>query len=698
MATLKELRNERIIKLKTLRDMGIDPYPPHAKKDVPNAQIISQFDKYSDREVSLTGRIMAVRSHSQLVFIDLHDFSGKIQLYIKEDQLIPTDIKNQNLGFNHLGLLDIGDFVQARGVVTKTNTGEISLLTREIKLLTKSVRPLPDKHEGLKDPDTIFRRRYLDLAVNTDHRELFIRKARFWEACREYLKKKGFLELETPVLEHVTGGADAKPFVTHHDALGEDFFLRISTELYLKRLIGGGFEKIYTFGPNFRNEGLSDEHLQEYYQLEWYWAYANYKDNMKLVRDLFRYVAKKVYGKTQFTKGQYTFDLASEWQTIHYSKIIKEKFGVDAFKTPDKDILDILREKHVDLPGNINRARLLDNLWKLIRQEIAGPAFLINQPKIISPLAKSVPGKEQLTERFQVIIAGSELGNGYSELNDPFDQLARFREQQKARDEGDDEAQMMDIDFVEMLEYGMPPTSGYGQSERVFWFLEDVTAREGTLFPQMRKKTDEVTKEIYNLEDIPHTEIKPAADTPTSYDFTVEGAQKLLAEQVKEEYQVLHAKMVAQGLKAYAKKFNEDEDLWFITGLLHDLDYYHFPNEHPSEELKWFKKWGFPEEMVRAVLAHAHKRTGEEPSSRLGCALIATDELAGFLYAYSLMRPEGFSGMEAKSVLKKFKDKAFAKKVDRDEISYGVEKFGLDFAEHIDFLIQVFRDMEELKK
>ena len=701
MATLRELRNERINKLSSLKELGINPYPPHSKKDVENAKVMENFEKFEGKEIYLTGRIHSIRSHSQLVFMDIHDFSGKLQLYIKEDQLAPTDTKNQNLGFSHLNLLDIGDFVQAKGLVTKTNTGEVSLLVNEIKLLTKAIRPLPDKHEGLKDQDTIFRRRYLDLAVNRERRGLFLRKAKFWDACRDYLNKKGFTQVETPILEHVTGGADAKPFVTHHEALDEDFYLRISSELYLKRLIGGGFEKIYTFGPNFRNEGLSDEHLQEFYQIEWYWAYADYKNNMKLVRDLFRYVAKKVYGKTQFTKGDYTFDLEDKWEQIQYTKVIKEKFGVDIFKTPDEDILQILKDNHVELPGVINRNRLIDNLWKLIRKDIAGPAFLINQPKFISPLAKSVPGKEHLTERFQVILAGSELGNGYSELNDPFDQLERFKQQQQARDEGDEEAQMMDIDYVEMLEYGMPPTSGYGQSERVFWFLENVTAREGTLFPQMRSKVDEVTKEIY--QDAMHKdngrESNKDADagTPEKVAFTVEGANQFLEKMVKDDYQKLHAKMVAQALKSYAEKFGEEQDLWYITGLLHDVDYYLHPEEHPKVELQWFRQWNFPESMIHAVAAHAHKRTGEEPKSQLGSALIATDELAGFLYAYSLMRPDGFSGMGAKSVKKKFKDKAFARKIDREEITYGVKKFGEDFTKHIEFLIEVFRNMEELK-
>ena len=314
-----------------------------------------------------------------------------------------------------------------------------------------------------------------------------MRKARFWEANRKFMKDHGFIEVETPVLETTVGGADARPFVTHMNALDQDFFLRISTELFEKRLLAAGFEKIYTLGPNFRNEGMDDEHLPEFYQLEWYWAYADYRDGMKFVKEMYRYIAKEVYGRTKFTSRGMTYDLADEWEEIDYAKVIREKFGVDIFTSTDGAMTKVVKARGLKLPGDINRARLIDNLWKLVRKEIAGPAFLINEPKFMSPLAKSKPENPELTERFHVIIAGSELGNGYSELNNPVDQRERFEAQQKAREEGDEEAQMMDPDFVEMLEYGMPPTCGWGHSERLFWFLEDVSAREGTLFPPLRK-------------------------------------------------------------------------------------------------------------------------------------------------------------------------------------------------------------------
>lgn len=491
MSRLEEIRNQRLNKLKQLRKLGIDPYPASSQKDFPNEEVTKHFKQYEGKTVSLTGRIMALRSHGKIAFADIADESGKIQLLLRSSQL----------DFPDLSLLDTGDFIEAKGKVVKTKTGAISLDVNHLKLLTKSLRPLPDTWEGIKDPEIVFRRRYLDFVINPEHRKMFERKSKFWATARKFMADHDFLEVETPVLEHVTGGADARPFKTHHHALDEDFYLRISTELYLKRLIGGGFEKVYTLGPNFRNEGIDDEHLQEYYQLEWYWAYADYRDNMQLTADLFKTLAKKVYGTTKFTRGKHTFDLAGDWEEISYPDVIKEKLGVDIFKDDNNKMAKVLMEQGVRLDGGINKARLVDNLWKIIRQDVSGPAFLVNTPKFISPLAKSFPDNPNITERYQIILAGSELCNGYSELNDPIDQLERFKQQQMARDAGDEEAQMMDIDFVEMLEYGMPPTSGLGVSERLFWFLEDVTAREGTIFPQMKRKISALTRSIYGLKE-----------------------------------------------------------------------------------------------------------------------------------------------------------------------------------------------------
>lgn len=491
-------RARRLEKLKKLQEAGIDPYPASATKDYPNLEILENHDQFAGKKVSLTGRIISWREHGKLIFADILDQSGKIQLFIRQEQYRGMG----GLSWEQLALLDVGDFVEATGEVGKTTRGEISLFVDTIRLLTKSIRPLPT---SISEKEEQFRRRYLDLVLHPQRRELFMRKAKFWEANRAFMKQKGFVEVETPVLEHVTGGADARPFTTHHRDLDESFYLRISTELFQKRLIGGGFEKIYTLAPNFRNEGISEEHLQEYYQLEWYWAYADYRQAMELVKEMFRYIAQEVYGKTVFTTREHTYDLAHEWQEIDYAYAIQERFGIDIFKTSDNEMKQLLDKEGVYLSGIITRNRLVDNLWKLIRKTVSGPAFLINEPAFMSPLAKSKPDNPGLTQRFHVILGGSELANGYSELNNPLDQLERFIDQQKARELGDEEAQMLDVDYVEMLEYGMPPTAGYGHSERLFWFFENVTAREGTLFPLMKHELHPLTRKVYGEDIVKYT-------------------------------------------------------------------------------------------------------------------------------------------------------------------------------------------------
>jgi lysyl-tRNA synthetase class 2 len=349
----------------------------------------------------------------------------------------------------------------------------------------------------LTNKEERLRRRYIDMNVNQDVRERFIRRSKFWQATRSYLNKNNFIEVNIPVLEHTTGGADANPFVTHMDALDQDFYLRISHELPLKRLIGAGFEKVYDLGPRFRNENYSDEHLPEHVAMEWYWAYANWQDGMQFMEGMYKYVLEETFGTLKFKLGTFDVDMSGEWEVWDYETVIKDRYGIDVHESSLDDVKKALVDSKLEVEQTENRARGIDKLWKNIRKNVAGPVWLINTPKFISPLAKSDPGNENVVQRFQPIIAGSELGNGFSELNDPIDQLGRFMEQQAMREAGDDEAMMLDIDFVEMLEYGMPPACGWGYSERVFWIFEGVTAREGVPFPQLRVEYDATTRELY---------------------------------------------------------------------------------------------------------------------------------------------------------------------------------------------------------
>ena len=395
-----------------------------------------------------------------------------------------------------LSLLDSGDYLQATGIVIKTKTGEISVGVRELRLLTKSLRPIPEK---LENKEERFRRRYLDMNVNQEVRQRFIRRSKFWQATRNFLNNNGFIEINTPVLEYTTGGADANPFVTYMDALDkQQFYLRISQELPLKRLIGAGFEKVYDLGPRFRNESYSDEHLPEHIAMEWYAAYWDWQKGRSFMEDMYKYVLKETFGTLKFNIKGFDIDMGREWEVWDYAEVIAKHYDIDVYNTTIEEVAKKLKENNLEVKKTDSIPRGIDKLWKNIRKDVAGPVWLVNTPKFISPLAKSNVDNPLAVERFQPVIAGTELGNGYSELNDPIDQLNRFTEQQAMRDAGDDEAMMLDIDFVEMLEYGMPPTCGWGYSERVFWTFEGVTAREGVPFPHLKHEIDESTKAIYS--------------------------------------------------------------------------------------------------------------------------------------------------------------------------------------------------------
>lgn len=500
MATLKELRDERLRKLQQLRDLGVNPYPAQSTRTHYLQQIRDEFDRLEGSEVAVVGRIQNIRKFGKIAFVVIKDASGELQLFLGGDHLAALDAPAGVVGLAELPLLDAGDFVQATGTVVKTKTGEISVDVRELKLLTKSLRPMPTKQDGFTNKEERFRRRYVDMNVNDDVRQRFIRRSKFWQATRRFLDEHEFNEVNIPVLEHTTGGADANPFVTHMDALDQDFYLRISHELPLKRLLGAGFEKVYDLGPRFRNENYSDEHLPEHVAMEWYWAYADWQQGMQFQEDMFKFVLQQTFGTLQFTLGdkqQFQVDLSQPWERWDYAETIKKHYGIDPYNCTLEEVQAALKQHNLEVEKADNKSRGIDKLWKNIRKDVAGPVWLINTPTFISPLAKTHPDAPEMTQRAQVVIAGSELCNLFSELNDPIDQLNRFTEQQTMRDAGDDEAMMLDIDFVEMLEYGMPPACGLGFSERVFWIFEGVTAREGVPFPQLRSEVDEVTKSIY---------------------------------------------------------------------------------------------------------------------------------------------------------------------------------------------------------
>jgi lysyl-tRNA synthetase class 2 len=482
---LETLRSTRIQKLRKLVKLGINPYPSKISLSGKNIKV-AEARRSAEKEVLSAGRIWSVRKHGAVTFMDLKDDTGKIQLLFQRKSLGDK--------FKILGLLDVGDFLAAKGKVVKTQAGEITIDISEFQLLAKSIRPLPSTWFGLKDEEERFRQRYLDLLFDDNLRDLFRKKAIFWQSMREFLIDKGFLEVETPVLENTPGGADANPFITHHNVLDIDLYLRISMgELWQKRLMVGGFGKTFEIGRQFRNEGVDREHLQDYTQMEFYWGYANFEDSMKLVEEMYKYVAKKTFGTLKFKIGAFDIDLGTDWKKINYRQTLIEQTGMDILKVTIRELKNELKKRRVEYVKTNEKGRLIDALWKSIRSKIAGPAFLVGHPVEVSPLAKRMEKDSEFVERYQVIIGGSEVGNGYSELNDPIDQARRFRQQEKMRGRGDLEAQMEDNDFVKALEYGMPPTSGFGVSERLFSVLAGKSIRETVLFPLLRP---EVRKKV----------------------------------------------------------------------------------------------------------------------------------------------------------------------------------------------------------
>lgn len=501
MATLKELRDERLRKRTELEKLGVNPYPAEANRTHDIQQVVSEFDSLENQTVTVAGRIKSIRKFGKIAFVVVRDWTGEVQLFWKAGDAVDPNRANSELGIGDISLLDSGDFIEATGPVIKTQTGEISVDISRLRLLTKSLRPMPTDQDGFSDKEQRLRRRYVDMNVNKQVYERFVRRSLFWQATRDFLLKEGFLEISIPVLEQTTGGADAKPFVTHMDALDQDFYLRISHELPLKRLLGAGYEKVFDIGPRFRNENYSDEHLPEHVAMEWYWAYADWQKGMKLTERLVRTVADKTFGTREFTLASGAhINLGADdesWPLISFVGVIKDTYGIDVFNTTLEEVQAKLKEHKLEVEKIDNLPRSIDKLWKKIRVSLSGPAFLVDVPTFLQPLAKTQPGKPELTQQFNLILGGTEACKAYSELNDPVDQLNRFLEQQRLRTAGDDEAQMLDIDFVEMLEYGMPPACGFGYSERLFWMLEGVTAREGVPFPQLRRGIDEVTKTIY---------------------------------------------------------------------------------------------------------------------------------------------------------------------------------------------------------
>ena len=488
MAGIEDIRAERIGKLDKLKKARINPYPGDASCEYTISEIQKKFDSLFSKGKSLTlsGRLMAIREHGGSIFGDLYDGSGSIQIYLKKD-----GVSEESFSL-FIETTDIGDFCECTGELFLTKKGERSLKVSKWRMLAKSLRPLPDKWHGLTDPEERFRKRYLDIVMSHEVRERFEIRSKIITCVREFLNEKSFLEVETPMLQPVPGGATAKPFKTHHNALDINLYLRVAPELYLKELLIAGFTKIFELGRSFRNEGIDITHNPEFTIIEAYSAYSSPKEEMKLIEDLFSFVVKKVIGKDSVEYSEVSIDFSKAFRRVTFTEVMKKFALISSHDFSNKEELAKkaaqynIRVENFDGPEKI-----LDNIYKkVVRPKLIEPTFVFDYPVQFSPLAKKKEGSDDFIDRFQLIVGGIELVNGFSELNDPLEQRERFAEQEKKRKEGDDEAQIKDDDYIEAMEYGMPPACGWGIGiDRLVMLLTNTkNIREVIIFPTLRPK------------------------------------------------------------------------------------------------------------------------------------------------------------------------------------------------------------------
>ncbi len=686
---INQLLKVRREKLAVLQEAGRDPFQI-TKYDVTHhsLEITDHFDTLEGKSVSIAGRVMSKRVMGKASFCNVQDLQGDIQCYVARDSVGEepyADFKKY----------DVGDIVGVEGEVFKTKTGEISVHASKVTLLSKSLQILPEKYHGLVNTDIRYRQRYTDLIMNAEVKKTFVMRSKIISSIRRYLDGQGFLEVETPMLVSNAGGAAARPFETHYNALDEDVKLRISLELYLKRLIVGGMERVYEIGRVFRNEGLDARHNPEFTLMELYQAYTDYNGMMDLTENMFRHVAKEVCGTTMIPYGDVEIDLGKPFERITMVEAVKKYTGVDFDEVVDtaaaKKVAD---EKGVHYEERHTKGDIINLFFEeFVEEHLVQPTFVMDHPVEISPLTKRKPDKPDYVERFELFITAREMCNAYSELNDPLDQRERFRAQEAALAAGDEEANTTDEDFMNALEIGMPPTGGigYGIDRLVMLLTNSPAIRDVLLFPTMKsldKKPSDAAKSVK----------KPAGGEAKKSSVTREQALDLLKKYNKEPFHIQHALTVEGVMRWYAKElgYGAEEEFWGITGLLHDIDFELYPDEHCKKAPELLREGGVGEDMIYAVCSHGFGLCSEEePKLEMEKVLFAADELTGLIWSCALMRPsKSTMDLEVKSLKKKFKDKKFAAGCSREVIAQGAEMLGWELDDLFNKTIHAMRSCE----
>jgi lysyl-tRNA synthetase class 2 len=676
------LKKIRLEKLQKLKEVGVNPYPAYYQKTHTIKDALESLGK----NIKTAGRIFSFREHGNIAFADIRDETGKMQVFFQK-KLIGNET------FKKLKLFDIGDFIGVEGEVGKTVAGEISVIPIKVTLLSKSLQPLPNEWFGLKDTETRYRQRYLDILLNPQVRERFNTRSKVVSGVRAYLDSLGFWEVETPTLQPLYGGANAKPFTTHLNALDQEMYLRIADELYLKRLIVGGYEKVYEIAKDFRNEGIDHTHFPEFTMIEWYEAYADYHIMMDRAEGLLKYIAQKICGSTIITVGEKKIDIGKKWPRIEMTKILQEKLGLTVEKETREALFAYAKKQYKDmqLVGEETKGQLIFAIFEhAIPQLLSEPTWIIDYPQEVSPLSKAHRHKEGWVERFEGYIGGKEIFDGWSELNDSQIQRTKWEEDTNAARKDKEEAQHVDEDFLTAMEHGMPPFGGIGVGidRLTMLFTNTWVIKEVILFPTLKRDTaiKEEVKEIQKEKMTSRT--GEEFITTSEIKLTREHAYKLLTTYMLSKNLIKHCLAAEAAMKGiyshlHKKDFNtREEEVWGITGLLHDIDYEIAQKENKLHKhgILLFEKNPnlLPEVIMYAIKAHNFTMTNVDPKSDLDWAITCVDQLTGLIVSSTLISPDKkIASIDTQFVLKRFHTPSFSKGVDRTVISLCQEKLGI---------------------
>lgn len=681
--------------IKELQDMGINPFPYSYKIDHSIEEIFEKYDKEKPYEmkVSIAGRIMLLRKMGKATFMHIQDSSGQIQIYIKMDTIGKDKYKL-------LKKLDVGDIIGIKGEVFTTRTGETTVVVEDYTLLSKSIRPLPEKYHGIRDKGMIYRQRCLDMIMNKDSRETFHKRAIIIKYIRDWLYKKGFLEVDIPIIQMMYGGAEAKPFKTFVNAIGMEAFLSISPELYLKRYIVGGFDKVFSMQKAFRNEGIDATHNPEFTLMELYQAYIDYNSVMELTENLISDTVFHINGSNIIDLGKEKIEIKAPFKRVPLVALVQEKLGKDPYDMSREDLLELAMDiEHKEHPHKkASKGEIITFLFDaLCEKELIEPVFVIDYPKESSPLCKVHREDSRLIERFELFINGKEFANAYSEQNDPVIQRQALEEQSNKLRAGFEEAMPMDKYFVQAVEYGMPPTGGvgFGIDRLVMLITGKDLIKDVITFPIVKidreMDEDEISQEKGTASDAESekTEYKDSG-------ITIKRAEELYREYIKSDTLKNHTLSSAYVMKGIAKHFGYDQEYFYITGLLHDLDFdeEQSPEKHGLKTLEILQREKINPNIIKAIKRH-NEGLGEPRSTFLDFALASSETVTGLIYATALIYPsKKLKDVKAKSVIKRMKKKDFAKKVNRDTIRE-CENLGITLEEFINIAIDSMLEIAE---